>query len=130
MTATRRMRIVAISITTGVLAFLFALPPAYLLADLRIPQTPTWASIAAIVAAMSTLIWKIRNPAKRITGIVAIAISLLSFFVTVLAFAIDGNQAWPTKLFFVTWSMVFVSGYAVVAGLVALKILSRVEERH
>lgn len=124
-----RAGIAIISITTGALAFLFALPPAYLLADLNVLKAPAWAAIAAAVAAASTLVWKIRNPSKRITNIVAIGTSLLSFFVTVAVFAIDWNQAWPTKLFFVAWSMVFVSGYAVVAGLFALKVLRGVEVR-
>jgi hypothetical protein len=124
------MKVAILAIVCGALAFVFALPPAYLLADLKFEQAPMWAAIAAATAMVCVCLWKLRNPRQRITGIVAISIAVLSFLATVSAYALDADRPWVWRIFFVGWCMIFVSGYAAIAALFAVKVVEGIERDH
>ena len=121
------MKVAMVPIVSGVLAFVFALPPAYMLADLNFANAAAWAVVPAFISMACVIAWSIRHPRERLTGIVAICIALIAFVATLIVFAGVVDQPWQWKIFFVVMSTVMTSGYAVLAAVASMKVVEMVQ---
>jgi len=116
--------------STAIVAFVWALPPALLLADSHLAMAPVWAAIAALFAVIAVGIWHRRKPNASVTMGVAIFVAVVAYSLTVVVFAIVAKDEWLSRVGFSAIAVLGYIWYPVLAGVGSFNVVNRLSKSH